>query len=77
MVVIVLIFLASKMKEWQCFKKKIPFPIVIVSFPHKMSKSIYFSLINVHTHTWAHTINEIEKKNRENDSCCCLIFFCL
>jgi hypothetical protein len=62
MVVIILFFFASKTKEWQCFGKIYPLPIVIVPFPHKMSKSIYFSLIDVHTHTWTHEIDEIENK---------------
>jgi hypothetical protein len=62
MVVIVFFFFASETKEWWCFGKKFPLPIVSVPFPHKMSKSIYFSLIDVHTHTWVHTIDEIENK---------------
>jgi hypothetical protein len=64
MVTIILFFFAFKTKECQCFGKFYPLQIVIVPFPHKMSKSIYFSLIDVHTHTWAHTIAELEKKKK-------------
>jgi hypothetical protein len=65
MVAIFLFFFASKTKEWQCFGGKFPLPIVIVPFPHKMSKYIYLFIINVHTHAWAHTIDEIDKKNKK------------
>ncbi len=61
MVVVVPLFSTSRSKEWQCFEKIYPPLVVIVPFPHKISKLIIFVPINIHIQQTL-SIDEVGKK---------------
>jgi hypothetical protein len=62
MVVVFPFFSTSRPKEWQCFEKIYPPLVVIVPFPHKMSKLIFLVPINIHTHNEFFQLMKLKKK---------------